>query len=146
MFLRSGFPFNYDTDGDSESTGLACSDRSLAVQSARDEADINTIVKRFGVTGQLPQSVAVPSFIEFNEVFDYQSAMNLIIESDKAFMKMPAEVRARFGNNPHAFLEFVDDERNREEAEKLGIIVKEKPNATAEPILDPPGAQTSSST
>ena len=41
-FIRS--PFNYDTDEASNETGLVCDDESLAVQSERDECDINIIV------------------------------------------------------------------------------------------------------
>lgn len=147
--VRSGFPFNYDQDEVSEFTGLSCGDRSLAVQSAFEETDINTIVRRFHVTGQLPQGVAVPSFIEFNEVFDYQTAMNVLLEANKAFMQMPAEVRARFGNDPAEFVAFVDNDANREEAERLGVIVKKRDEVrdrTEEVQKEAPADQTSSST
>lgn len=117
-----------DHEVESFITGLECTDLSLAVQSAREEVDINTIVRRFGLTGQLPSDVAVPTFGDFSSmVVDYQSALNLVIEADEAFGKMPADVRARFGNDAQAFVAFASDEKNRDEARKLGLLVPEEP-------------------
>ena len=50
-FLRS--LYNYDRDAASSESGLACDDPTLAQQQFRDEADINTILERFGRTGLL---------------------------------------------------------------------------------------------
>lgn len=120
LVLRSG-SLQYDTDAVSVETGLLCEDVSLAVQSSKEEADINVLVKRFGLTGQLPQGVIAPTFGDFGEVFDFHSAMNVIAQANEAFDAMPAEVRYRFQNDPGRFLEFVQDANNREEAIRLGI-------------------------
>lgn len=132
MFLRSGFPFNYDTNGDGDASGLLCEDPSLAQQSAAQESDINTIVRRFHLTGQLPENLKVPVFQDFEGIFDYQSARNIIRAADEAFMRMPADVRSRFHNDGQEFVAFVSDDKNRAEAEKLGIVVKRP-----EPVLAP---------
>lgn len=116
-----------DHDLESELTGLECKDVSLAVQSSRDEVDINTIVKRFGLTGQLPHDLAVPRYEDFENVFDFQSAMNMVREAEVAFMKLPAAVRARFGNSPDALVDFVSDGGNYAEAVKLGIAMERPP-------------------
>lgn len=121
MFVRSGFPFNYDADAVSEATGLRCEDPSRAQQSAAEEADINTIVRRFNLTGQLPQSVQVPTYSDFEGVFDFQSAMNIVRQATEAFMEFPADVRARFHNSEQEFLQFVEDPANYDEAVRLGI-------------------------
>lgn len=125
IFLRSGY--NYDMDAASEKSGLACFDLSLAVQDQRDECDINTIVRRFGLTGQLPQDVKAPQYGDFTEVVDYQSALQAVIDADAAFMKMPADVRARFQNDPGAFVDFCSDEKNAEELKKMGLLAPEAP-------------------
>lgn len=119
VFLRTAF--NYDREEASVSSGLECLDPSLAQQSERDECDINTIVKRFNLTGQLPSNVRIPEYRDFEAVTDYHSALNLVIEADQAFAAMPAHVRARFDNDAAKFLEFASDSRNAEEAVKLGI-------------------------
>lgn len=121
VFLRA--EHNYDTNEASDASGLACTDPSRTKQSFKDECDINTILKRFNITGELPNNVRAPQYGDFEGVFDYQSAMNAVIEASAAFMEMPAHVRKRFGNDPAAFVDFCSDESNRAEAEKLGLVV-----------------------
>ncbi|AXH75705.1 MAG: internal scaffolding protein [Microviridae sp.] len=114
--------YNYDTDLASSQCALTCEDLSLAVQSERDECDINTIVKRFGLTGQLPVGVRMPTFEDFTGVFDFASAANAIALARESFDTMPADVRSRFNNDPSAFVDFCSDDKNRAEAERLGLV------------------------
>ena len=120
MFIRSSF--NYDRDDVSKETGLFCEDESLAIQSAEEETNINTIVKRFGLTGELPGDIAMPQSGDFTNIPDFHSAMNLIRKTQEEFMKVPADIRARFGNDPQAFMAFCEDDNNREEARRLGLL------------------------
>lgn len=131
VFVRS--PYNYDMEAASDASGLECKDVTRAVQSSRDEVDINTIVRRFGLTGQLPENVHVPQFVDFDEVHDFHSAMNLIGEARDSFMAMPADVRARFDNDPQGLVAFVSDPANLDEARKLGIAVAK---AAEDPLLE----------
>lgn len=121
MFLRT--PYNYDTMEASDASALECLDPSLAQQHARDECDINTIVKRFGLTGELPNGVRAPQYGDFTAATDYHTAMNAVISAQESFMQLPAEIRTRFNNDAGAFVDFCSDENNRAEAEKLGLIV-----------------------
>lgn len=120
MFIRT--PYNYSMDNVSRETGLKCLEETMAQQQFKDECDINNIMKRFGVTGQLPVAVRMPTYGDFTEVTDYHTAMNAMLEAEKSFGMMPSQVRARFGNDPQAFVEFCSDPRNRGEAEKLGLV------------------------
>jgi phage internal scaffolding protein len=119
-FLRTAF--NYDRDSASVESGLVCEDESLAIQSAAEEADINTIVRRFGLTGQLPAQVAMPRYGDFSGLPDFHAAMNLVRTTQEEFLRVPADIRAKFGNDPQAFMEFIEDEGNREEARKMGLL------------------------
>lgn len=133
VFVRSAY--NYDRDKVSDETGLDCSrvvdpetgevtlTPSLAKQSFADECDINTIVRRFGLNGQLPVGVRMPTYADFLDVPTYQEAMNAIIEANASFSSMPAEVRARFMNDPARFVQFCSLEENRAEAIKLGLVL-----------------------
>ena len=114
--------FNYDTDVASVETGLDCQDPSLAQQQFRDECDINTILERFNVTGQLPVSPLQPQFGDFSGVTDYQSALNAVLDAQESFDALPARVRERFANDPAAFVDFCLDEANKEEMKVLGLI------------------------
>lgn len=133
-FVRS--PYNYDVDEASDESGLRCKDPSLAVQDAKDEVDINTIVRRFGLTGQLPEDVRAPTYGDFTGVGNYHDAMNAIALANEAFDEMPAEVRYRFGNDPAAFVDFCSTPGNEDEMRKLGLIIPAKAVlAAVEPIL-----------
>lgn len=122
MEFRSAY--GYDVDAVSRETGLECKDASLAKQSFAEEVDINTIIRRFGLSGELPENVRMPVNADFEEVFDFQSAMNRIVEAREAFDAMPAHVRARFANDAAKFVDFCSDEANRDEAIKLGLVPK----------------------
>lgn len=120
-------PFGYDVDMASYESGLECLDVSLAKQSFAEEVDINTIVRRFGLTGQLPVGMRAPTYGDFTGVIDFQTAMNAVALANEAFDALPAEVRVRFHNDPQEFVVFCSDERNRAEAEKLGLVVPVAP-------------------
>jgi len=130
MFFRSGF--NSDSDADSLECVLHCEDESLAIQSAKDESDINTIVRRFGLTGELPSDIAMPRSGDFTDVPDFHTAMNLIRTTQEEFLRIPADIRARFSNDPQMLMSFLDDESNRDEARKLGFL--RDPVAPPEPL------------
>jgi len=127
VFCRS--PYNYDMDLASDQSGLKCLDDSLTQQQFKDESDINTIVDRFMKSGVLPTSASMPQFIDYEGVFDFQSAMNAVRSADENFMRMDARVRARFNNSPQEFLEFFADPANTSEAIRLGLAI---PQAVAE--------------
>lgn len=124
MFVRA--QYNYDMDEASRESGLLCEDATLAKQSFAEECDINTIVRRFKLTGEIPENVRMPTYADFTEVTDFHSAMNAVALAHEAFDAMPAEVRARFNNDPGAFVDFCSDDKNRAEAEKLGLVPARK--------------------
>jgi phage internal scaffolding protein len=142
VFLRT--PYNYDTMEASNASGLECLEPTLAQQHARDECDINTIVRRFGLTGELPNNVRVPRYGDFTGVSDYQTAMNMVMEANAAFMQLPAEVRSRFNNDPGALVDFISDDSNRAEAEKLGLVVVKESLTTSNPAPEGGGVAQSS--
>jgi len=127
IFVRT--PFNYDRNKASKASGLSCLDPSRTDQSFREECDINTIVRNFGVTGQLPDDVRTPLEGDFTEVVDYQTAVNLVLESNRAFAQMPSDVRERFNNDPGKFVAFASDPANLDECRKMGL---------ANPLKQPP--------
>lgn len=135
IFLRT--PFNYDTDKASAETALICDDPSLAQQQFRDDADINTLVQRFALTGQLPHEVAMPQYGDFTSVTDYRTALHAVMAAEDAFMSLPADVRSRFANDPQLLLEFVSDPANYDEAVKLGLSVAPPKEPAKEPAKEP---------
>lgn len=119
-------------------TGLVCDPGdTVTQQSFKEECDINTIVRRFGLTGQLPLTQAVPLSGDFTAVSDFQSAMQMIKQAEAAFMELPGELRARFRNDPGQLIAFLEDPANREEAVKLGIVNPPPAEPAAEPAPVP---------
>lgn len=123
MFVRSAY--NYDRDAASLESGLLCEDVSRTRQEFAEECDINTIVRRFGITGEVPTNVRMPMHGDFQELVTFQQAMNALVEAQKAFAAMPADVRSRFGNDPGVFVDFCSDPKNLDEAIKLGMVREE---------------------
>lgn len=135
LFVRS--ENNFDRDQNSDLTALLCEDVSLAQQQFAEEADINTIVKRFGLTGELPTVPHPPTYADFGDVMDFQSAQNAIIAATQGFMAFPAPLRAQFDNDPQRMIEFLSDPANRKEAESLGLVTKKTPQADLAPPAPP---------
>lgn len=129
-------PGNYDPDEVSNANGLECKDPSKAIQSAKEETDINTIMKRFGVTGQLPQATRMPQYGDFTYGGDFREALEQVTMAQDAFMRVPAELRARLNNDPAEFIDYCLNPENLDEMRRLGLAPK--------PIREtPPEAQVS---
>lgn len=122
----------YDRRAASDAASVSEFSPSRTIQSQRDEADINNIVRNFGVTGRLPQGVRVPQYGDFTVVDDYQTALEALKAASDSFAAMSAETRRRFDNDPQKFLEFCEDERNLDEMRKLGLAVPESASSTSE--------------
>ena len=133
-FLRT--PYNYDVDKVSDETGLLCPEPTLAQQNFKDECDINNIVRQFGLTGELPSQPLSPQYGDFTGVLDYHTAVNAVLAAQDQFMELPAQLRARFDNDPAKLIDFLDKQENREEATKLGLV-DAKPIST--PVETPVG-------
>lgn len=123
-----------------DESALACKDDSLTIQSQAEDTDINVIMKKYAVTGLLPQVPNPPTYGDFEGVDNYQDALHLVMEAQRAFNALDPDVRRRFDYDPGKFVEFAENPANLEECRKLGLA---KPiNAQGAPGADnstPPG-------
>lgn len=133
-FIRS--PYNYDRAKASDEAALPASEygESLTIQSMKDDADLNVIMRRFGITGMMPENPRVPMYGDFTEVGDFRSALHAVQQAQEQFMEFPAELRARFSNDPQQLLEFVADDRNMAEAVRLGLVAQPEAAGAAKPV------------
>lgn len=120
-------PFDYDSDDVSLANSLECLDESLTVQDHAEDADINVLVKRFGLTGEMPVLDRIPIQEDFVQATDFHSAMLALKEAENSFMELPADLRQRFDHDPGKFVEFCSKSENRDELVKLGLISKQEP-------------------
>lgn len=116
MPIRSAF------DGDRRPVILKCEGPGRTKQSFRDECDINGIMARFQRTGLIDAVNKIQPQYADVAGFDFQFAMNQIIQAQDMFAELPSGIRKRFQNDPAAFVEFVGDPANEEEARRLGLI------------------------
>lgn len=119
-FVRSAY--NYDMEqASNEAAWVDGGEESPTVQSEKDNTDINIIVKRFGLTGTVPANHRLPMEGDYVGVTDYHSALNAVMAADEAFLQIPAEIRARFNNDPQAFHDFVVNPENGKELVEMGL-------------------------
>jgi len=143
-FIRN--PYNYDTIAASNESGLRCEDATRTQQHFKDETDINNILRQFNITGQLPTKAITPRYGDFTNIGDYHTALNAVIAAEDEFMTLPAQLRARFDNDPAELIEFLNNPENLQEAQKLGLVNKYEASApnmesTSEKAGDEPAAQ-----
>lgn len=107
---------------------------SLTQQAPKDQTNINVMMKKFGLTGQMPMNIRTPLTTDFEGIFDFQTAQNRVVEAKSSFMQLPADLRARFGHDPAKFVAFCLDKENLPELRKLKLAPEEKKIVEAPPM------------
>lgn len=128
-------PFNaslgsYDHKAVSEETAIDCGDESLVQQHFKEEVDVNTIVRRFGLTPELP-AWRTGVYGDFTGISDYESAVQRIEATQNAFMALPATLRDRFKNDPAELVRYAQSHTE----EEFDALMAPPPAA---PESDPP--------
>lgn len=105
-------------------------------QSMAAECDINNIMRQYEQTGLIAHvNQYEGEYGDFTDVVDYQTACNVVMMANEMFSTLPSAVRARFQNDPSAFLAFVDNPDNKEEMVKLGLS-RVRDQSDADRIVD----------
>lgn len=130
----------YDAKEVSVEESVHTGTETIVQQQFRDEVDINTIVRRFGVTGQMPFGADAGVYGDFTGISDYESALSMIEGSRSRFNSLPPEVRERFGNDPGRMIEFA---QSVSEEEFLAGTQPSPPPVVVPPVevpaVPPPG-------
>lgn len=104
-------------------------DRSLTVQSAAAECDINNILSQYRRTGIVTHvTQARPSYEDLPDAMDYQQSMNTLMEAQSAFAGLPAKVRDHYGNDPLRLLQALSDPNQADQLREFGILRPARPN------------------
>lgn len=126
VFLRT--EYNYDMNKATLETAVHCQDETKTKQSMAEECDINVIWSRYVKTGELPlNNRKAPMYGDFTNIPTYQDALEAVREAGATFNMMPAEVRARFQNDPAEFVEYCSNEANREQLKLWGLTIPKTP-------------------
>ncbi len=116
--------------------GIAFPDKGRTKQAHREECDINGILAKFQKTGLLDFVARhSPEYGDVSSV-DFQKSMQDVARTKEMFAELPSSVRNHFDNDPAAFLEFIQDPENHEEAIELGLVEPEQDPAVV-PLVEP---------
>lgn len=131
----------------SEAFAVDLGGESQTQQHLKDETDINVIMRRFGATGALPVGAAGAVYGDFTGIESYEDAVELVERSKRDFLRLPANIREQFGNDPAQLVRFASQasplefERLFNQADKPGALTA----AQASALPRPEAAGTSSS-
>jgi len=104
----------YDWKDVSDENTVDTGTETYVQQQFQEEVDINTIVRRFGITGALPFGPGSAMYGDFTGITDFESAMELVKSTQERFMALPAELREKFGNNPGKLVKFAQESSEEE--------------------------------
>ena len=131
----------YDKKRDEEEGARAATSfegqESLTQQQFTKDADVNEIVRRFGLDETaVPPEVFDPRYYgDTTGLPDLRTILEIDRDAEAKFLALPAKLRERFQNNPAKFHAWVSDPENLEESCRLGLL--KKPPAP-EPTPTPP--------
>lgn len=115
------FRTNYDDRVVSD--GIEFTEPSRTKQSELEACDINNIMARYATTGVITHFASgQPLYGDFSEVEDYQASLNKVMSAEERFNSLPSDIRKKFDYNPQKMVEFILDEKNREECYNLGFF------------------------
>ncbi len=106
------------------------------IQSFAESTDIHAIMRRFE-NGEVDVLEKVQGF--YGDVTDmpktYAEALQRISDSERVFMSLPVDVRAKFG---HSFSEFLAASNDSDFLERLGVQVDNSVAPESEPEISEP--------
>lgn len=117
-----------------EAVQIDAGGESRTKQSFKKECDINQIMAKYQKTGAITHFNKHQQNYGMADGQTFQEAMNLVCEAQEMFNDLPSSIRSRFGNDPAAFLDFVQDESNVDEMVKLGLAQGSVEHATVTPV------------
>lgn len=121
-----------EKDGSNPSFSLDCSNLpSLTRQEFADDANINTIMAQYEKSGVISHiNTTPPAYLDVSDVPNLANAIQLIRDSETAFMTLPAKTRLEFDNDPVKFIDWAQNPDNIDKLREYGL---------AEPLpIDPP--------
>lgn len=104
-------------------------------QQFKDKVNINSIMAKYRRTGLLDHVRQQPGiYADLTQLPDYQTAMQTVLDAQTTFNTLPSELRTRFANDPSNLINFLSDDKNYDEAVKLGLVEQKIPQ---EPSKEP---------
>lgn len=128
--IKQLYAGSYNERGQVELKEDGTEDLYAFIQSFAESTDIHSILKRYQ-NGEVDVLEKVQGFYgDITEMpHTYAEALQRIADSEKVFMSLPVEVRAKFG---HSFSEFLAASQEADFLDRLGVKPDEQP--ASEPV------------
>jgi phage internal scaffolding protein len=109
---------------------------SMTKQEFTDDVDINRIMDK--AQKGMVISHFNKNFPRYDDMtgIEFTEAMQKVAEAQSLFQELPSSIRTKFDNSPAKFLDWIQDEKNYDEARELGFDMPEAP-APVEPVPEP---------
>lgn len=110
-----------------EKPGITFKEPTMAIQSEKDNCDINVIMQRYATCGTpLPYRTdgAQPVYADVSELGDYMENFARCKLAEEMFNALPSALRKELDYNPANLVSFIQDENNRERCIEYGLINK----------------------
>ena len=111
-------------------------DPGYTKQEFKEECDINVIMSKYTKFGVMPP-IQEGQWGDFTNVPDLLEAQQIVQRAAEDFSELSSAVRERFSNDPVKLMSFLSDDKNRDEAIKLGLIAPPKVEAPVVPVPAP---------
>ena len=126
--IKQLFAGSYNERGQVELKEDGTEDLYAYIQSFAESTDIHAILRRFE-NGEVDVLEKVQGF--YGDITEmprtYAEALQRIADSEKIFMSLPVDVRAKFG---HSFSEFLSASQDADFLDRMGL----KPDEQPEPV------------
>ncbi len=132
--IKQLYSGSYNERGQVELKEDGTEDLYAFIQSFAESTDIHAILKRYQ-NGEVDVLEKVQGFYgDITEMpHTYAEALQRIADSEKVFMSLPVDVRAKFG---HSFSEFLAASQDTDFLDRLGVKPVEQP--APEPVAPDP--------
>lgn len=113
----------YDFKKRSDDAAYYCDPLSSTRTEFASQCNVNNILKKYTKNGINPFLITKDAkYGDFTNVPNHQEALELVMAAEDYFMQFPADIRARFANDPSNMISYLSDPNNHEEAASLGLI------------------------
>lgn len=113
----------YDEKYNPLNYGFATEGESRTQQQFKKECDVNHILEKYKKTNMITHvNKSQGVYGNFADSTDYMTSLHKIQEANDSFMALSSTIRSKFENDPAKLIDYLKDPKNREEAQKLGML------------------------
>lgn len=108
--------------------GIVIKSPTMTKQAFREECDINRIMARYELTGQIEHvNRKQPIYGDFSQFADYQTMLGKVNQASEAFEALPSELRKELKYDPQNLFSWIQDPANKDKAIKYGLMQSPPP-------------------